>query len=90
MDELALAAVMERQDVWIWSKNKLSKYQHVKSKMADRRPQNGRRGLERCLPHFKQLLLNKFFDLSTPSMRKVDNREKKENKNLNTLSPVGT
>ena len=27
----------------------------------------------------RQLLLNKFFDLITPSMRKVDNGEKKEN-----------
>ena len=27
--------------------------------------------------HSKQLLLNKFFDPSTPSMRKVDDREKK-------------
>ena len=28
--------------------------------------------------HFKQLSLNKFFDPSTPSMRKVDDGEKKE------------
>ena len=44
----------------------------AKSKMAAKGPQNGRRG--RCLPlgfgHSKQLSLNKFFDLSTPSMRK--------------------
>ena len=30
----------------------------------------------------KQLLLNKFFDPSTPSMRKVDNREKKRKKKV--------
>ena len=51
--------------------------------MAARGPQNGQRGLERGLPlcfgHLLQLLLNKFFDLITPSMRKVDNGEKKEN-----------
>ena len=28
--------------------------------------------------HSKQLLLNEFFDLSTPSMRNVDDREKKK------------
>ena len=28
--------------------------------------------------HFKQLSLNKFFDLTTPSMRKVDDGEKKK------------
>ena len=43
-------------------------------KMAARGPQNGRRGLEKCLPlgfgRFKQLSLNKFFDPSTPSMKK--------------------
>ena len=43
---------------------------------------NGRRGLERCLPlgfwHSKQLSLNKFFDRSIPSMRNVDNGEKKK------------
>ena len=37
-------------------------------------PQNGRRGLERCLPLgfglYKKLLINKFFDPSPPSMRK--------------------
>ena len=30
--------------------------------------------------HFKQLLLNKFFDPSTPSMRKVNDGEKNEEK----------
>ena len=30
--------------------------------------------------HFKQLSLNKFFDPSTPSMRKVDDGEKKRKK----------
>ena len=30
--------------------------------------------------HFKQLSLNKFFDPSTPSMRKVDNGEEKKEK----------
>ena len=43
--------------------------------MAARGPQNGRRGLERGL-----LLLNKSFDPSSPSMRKVDNGEKKDKK----------
>ena len=51
-----------------------------KSNMAAREPQNGRRGLERCHPlgfwHSKQLLLNKFFDPSTPSMRKGRDGEK--------------
>ena len=33
--------------------------------------------------HSKQLLLNKFFDPSTPSMRKVDDgEEKKENNDV--------
>ena len=38
------------------------------------------RGLERCgwvFGRSKQLLLNKFFDTSTPSMRKVNDGEKK-------------
>ena len=52
-----------------------------KSKMAARGPQNDGRVLERCLPlgfwRSKQLLLNKFFGPSTPSMRKVDNGEEK-------------
>ena len=50
----------------------------AKSKMVARGPQNGRGGLERCLPldfgHSKQLSLNKFFDPSTPSMRKGRDR----------------
>ena len=33
--------------------------------------------------HFKQLLLNKFFDTSTPSMRKVDDGKEKEKKENN-------
>ena len=48
--------------------------------MAARGPQNGRGGLERCLPlgfwRSKQLLLNKFFDPSTPSKRKGLDGEK--------------
>ena len=52
--------------------------------MADRGPQNGGRGLERCLPlvfgHSKQRSLNKFFDPSTPSMRKGRDREKRKKK----------
>ena len=43
--------------------------------MAARGPENGRRGLE-VVGHFKLLSLNKFFDPSTPSMRKGDNRGK--------------
>ena len=54
----------------------------AKSKMAIRGPQNGRWGLERGLTlgywAFESLSLNKFFDPSTPSMRKVcDGEEKK-------------
>ena len=49
--------------------------------MAARGPKNGRRGLERGVPAgfglSKQLLLNKFFDPSTPSMRKGRDRGKK-------------
>ena len=49
--------------------------------MAARGPQNGRWGLERGLPlGFGTLSLNEFFDLSTPSMRKVDDRGKKTGK----------
>ena len=48
----------------------------AKSKMAARGPQNGLRGLESCLP-LDFCSLNKFFDPSTPSMRKVDDGEKK-------------
>ena len=44
---------------------------------------SGRRGLERGVPqvfgHSKQLSLNKFFDPSTPSMRKGRNGEEKKN-----------
>ena len=46
--------------------------------MAARGPQNGGRGLESG-----QLLLNKFFDLSTPSMRKSRDGENGEEKKLN-------
>ena len=48
--------------------------------MAASGPQNGRRGLERVIGHFKQLSLNKFFDPSTPSMRKGSDGEKKMEK----------
>ena len=54
----------------------------AKSKMAAWGPKNGLRGLERCS---KQLLLNKSFDPSTPSMRKVDYREKKRKKIMSFL-----
>ena len=48
--------------------------------MAARGPQNGQQGLERgpTLGYFKQLSLNKFFDLSTPSMRKGDDGKRKK------------
>ena len=44
----------------------------AKSKMAARGPKNGWRALERCWVFWRsrQLLLDKFFDLDTPSMRK--------------------
>ena len=45
-----------------------------KSKMAARGPQSGQWGLERCLT---LTFANKFFDPSTPSMRKVDDGETK-------------
>ena len=52
--------------------------------MAARGPQNGRRGLKRGLPldlgHSRQLSLNKFFDPSAPSMRKVDDEKKEKRK----------
>ena len=56
--------------------------------MDARGPQNGRRGLERGVPKVfgcsHQLLLNKFLDPSTPSLRKVGDgekiKEKKERK----------
>ena len=47
--------------------------------ISTRVPQNGRRGLERVLGtpvNFSKYV----FDRSTPSMRKVDNAEKKEEK----------
>ena len=55
--------------------------------MVARGPQNGRQDLERDVPlgRSKQLLLNKFFDPSTPSMRKVDDRGKKEKKKNNVI-----
>ena len=61
----------------------------AKCKMAPRGPQNGRRGLERCLP-IDQRLLNMFFYSSSSSMRKSCNEKKKwkkimENKMLTTL-----
>ena len=46
--------------------------------MANRGPQNGQRDLERGLT--RQLSQNKFFDPSTPSMRKSDDGEKKKKK----------
>ena len=42
--------------------------------MAARGPQNGGRGLGLDFGHSKQLSLNKFFDPSTPSMRKARDR----------------
>ena len=48
--------------------------------MAAGEPLKWLMGLERCylsvLGRSHQLLLNKFFDLITPSMRKVDNGDK--------------
>ena len=48
--------------------------------------QNGRWGLERCLPlNFEgshQLLQNKFLDPNTPSTRKVDDEEKKRKRKI--------
>ena len=38
--------------------------------MAARGPQNGRQDLERDIGRSEQLLLNMFFNRSTPSMRK--------------------
>ena len=51
--------------------------------MAAKGPQNGRRDLEKgssplIFGPSCQLLLNKFIDPSTPSMKKVDDREKKK------------
>ena len=45
--------------------------------MAARGPQNSRRGLESGLPQ-GFLALNKFFDQCIPSMRNVDDGEKKQ------------
>ena len=62
--------------------------------MAARGPQNGQRGLESGLPLGFWALPSSFFDLSTPSMRKVDDGEKKEKENIGerssplTLLPV--
>ena len=48
--------------------------------MAARGPQNGGGGLERCLPlgfgRSRQLSLNKFFDPSTPSEKRLRRRKK--------------
>ena len=49
--------------------------------MATRGPQNGRRGHSKVFGHSKQLPLNKFFDPTTPSMRKGRGGEKKTKKN---------
>ena len=52
--------------------------------MATRGCQNGRKGLNMGVPpgfgRSRQLSLNKFLDPNTPSMRKVDDREKKKRK----------
>ena len=60
--------------------------------MAARGPKNSRRDLEWCPPVGfwtpRQLSLDKFFDPSTPSMRKVDdggNEKKKEKKKKNVV-----
>ena len=60
--------------------------------MVARGPQNGRRGLERGLPLGfgalpRQLSLNKCFDPSAPSMRKVNDgkKEKKKEKENNVI-----
>ena len=54
--------------------------------MAASGPQNSRWGLERCLPlgfwALPSNLLNKFFDPSTLSMRKVDDGEKRKEQDL--------
>ena len=49
----------------------------AKSKVAASGPQNG---LPLGFWHSKQLSLNKFFNLSTPSLRKVDDGEKRKEK----------
>ena len=57
----------------------------AKSKITARGSQNGRRGLERCVPQgfwaFLQHSLSKFFDLSTSFMRKVDDGGEKRKNN---------
>ena len=67
----------------------------AKSKMAARGPQNGRRGLERgpTLGYwpFRATFANKFFDPSTPSMRKggdggENEMKKKEKENIDVFS----
>ena len=59
----------------------------AKSKMAAKGPQNGRQGLQRSptlgIGHSEQLSLNRFFDPSTPSMKKGCNGEKKWNGGAN-------
>ena len=66
----------------------------VKSKMAGRGPQNGQRGLKRCLHsdlgNSKQLSQNKFFDPSTPSMRKGGDGEKTGGKKKRLMKIVAT
>ena len=52
----------------------------AKSKMTNRGPQNGRqvwKGLPLYFGRSRQLSLNKFFDLNTPSIRKGSNGRKK-------------
>ena len=48
----------------------------AKSKMAARGPQN----CQQCFGRSRQLSLNKFFDASAPSMRKVDDGIKRKRK----------
>ena len=54
--------------------------------MAARGPQNGRHGLEKGVPQvngrFQQLLQSRFFDWSTPSMRKGCDGEKTKRKKI--------
>ena len=44
---------------------------------------SGKVSTPKIFGHSKQLLLKKFFDPSTPSMRKVDDREKRKEKKEN-------
>ena len=53
----------------------------AKSKMAD----GIERGLSLVFGHSRQVSLNKFFDLSAPSMRKIDDGEKKKKKEKNEV-----